>query len=46
MPDGEYTVKVSVDGVDVPDANHCAADDTKCIFQVSLIFFSVPINKE
>ncbi|XP_052060298.1 fibrocystin-L-like isoform X3 [Mytilus californianus] len=34
MPDGEYTIRVSVDGVDVPDANHCSADDTKCTFVV------------
>ena len=38
MEEGVYTVKVSVDGVDVPDSNYCRKQ-SDCVFKVSLGYF-------
>ncbi|XP_048254611.1 fibrocystin-L-like [Haliotis rufescens] len=35
MPVGEYKVRVSVDGVDIPAADHCKGSESKCLFKTS-----------
>ncbi|GFN92114.1 fibrocystin-l, partial [Plakobranchus ocellatus] len=35
MAEGEYTIKVSVDGEDVDESNYCSSNSANCIFTVS-----------
>ena len=38
MPAGDYSINVKVDGVTIPESNHCSADKNKCIFKVRILF--------